>query len=283
MGQHAVRVHLRQRRVARGRGATAPAPTSGRCTSAGRAPRSHSRRTSPGSTRWADRRRCRTTRGGGRWCPTRRSGSTRSTRTAVATRCRSWCRGPTGRCPPGELRNQFVHVTDLLPTVLGITGVQRPDRWRGEPVLPLAGEDLGATLLFDAAPGRAGDVIIENEGHRAYRRESWEAVTRHAPRTSFSRGGLGAVRHGGGSRTGARPLRRAPGAARGAASGLGRRGMGRTRSSPSTRARATGSCCARRGPSATTDRWSCGPARRARPLALATPDPVARRDGHRTR
>jgi arylsulfatase len=95
----------------------------------------------------------------------------------------SW---PDGSVPAGELRDQFVHVTDLLPTVLGITGVQRPDQWRGAPVLPLAGEDLGATLHSGEAPGRAGDVIIENEGHRAYRRESWEAVTRHAPRTSFS-------------------------------------------------------------------------------------------------
>ena len=61
----------------------------------------------------------------------------------------SW---PGGGIPGGELRQQFVHVTDLLPTVLELTGVQRPSTWRGEPVLPLAGEDIGATLLVPVTP-----------------------------------------------------------------------------------------------------------------------------------
>jgi arylsulfatase len=95
----------------------------------------------------------------------------------------SW---PAGGLPGGELRRQFVHVSDLLPTVLAITGVDRPEEWRGRPVLPLAGEDVGATLFDPEAPGRTMDVVVENEGHRGYRRGAWEAVTRHAPRTSFS-------------------------------------------------------------------------------------------------
>ena len=95
----------------------------------------------------------------------------------------SW---PDGGVPRGELRRQFIHVTDILPTVLELTGVERPATWRGQPVLPLAGEDVGATLLDPDADGRSRDVVIENEGHRGYRRDGWEAVTRHAPRTSFS-------------------------------------------------------------------------------------------------
>ncbi|MFN7148672.1 MAG: arylsulfatase, partial [Microthrixaceae bacterium] len=95
----------------------------------------------------------------------------------------SW---PAGGVPGGELRRQFVHVSDLLPTVLSITGVERPEEWRGQPVLPLAGEDVGATLFDAEAPGRTMDVVVENEGHRGYRRGAWEAVTRHEPRTSFS-------------------------------------------------------------------------------------------------
>jgi arylsulfatase len=95
----------------------------------------------------------------------------------------SW---PAGAVPGGELRRQFVHVTDLLPTVLELTGIERPQRWRGEPVLPLAGEPLGATLHSGDAPGRSADVLIENEGHRGYRRDGWEAVTRHAARTPYA-------------------------------------------------------------------------------------------------
>ena len=95
----------------------------------------------------------------------------------------SW---PAGGIPAGELRNQFVHVTDLLPTLLGLAGVERPAIWRGVPSLELAGEDVGAALFDAAAEGRSKDVVIENEGHRGYRRGHWEAVTRHEEHTSFS-------------------------------------------------------------------------------------------------
>lgn len=95
----------------------------------------------------------------------------------------SW---PEGAVPGGELREQFVHVTDLLPTVLGLAGIERPDRWRGEPVLELAGEDVARTFTSAQAPGRSRDLVVENEGHRGYRRDRWEAVARHEARTPFS-------------------------------------------------------------------------------------------------
>jgi arylsulfatase len=95
----------------------------------------------------------------------------------------SW---PDGDVPAGELRHQFVHVTDMLPTFLEIAGVSRPEQWRGESVLPLAGQSVASTLTDASAPGRTSDVVIENEGHRGYRRDGWEAVTRHEPRTSYS-------------------------------------------------------------------------------------------------
>src|SRR5690606_29939216 len=81
---------------------------------------------------------------------------------------------------------QFVHVTDLLPTLLGLVGVERPATWRGQPALELAGEDLGAALFDAGAAGRTKDVVIENEGHRGYRRGQWEAVTRHEAQTKYS-------------------------------------------------------------------------------------------------
>ncbi|MGB6057891.1 MAG: arylsulfatase [Microthrixaceae bacterium] len=95
----------------------------------------------------------------------------------------SW---PAGGVAAGELRQQFMHVTDLLPTLLQIVGVERPGQWNGKPVLPLAGEELSSAFFDAAAPGRTRDVVIENEGHRAYRRDGWEAVTRHQARTAFS-------------------------------------------------------------------------------------------------
>ncbi len=96
----------------------------------------------------------------------------------------SWPTGELGA--GGETRDQFVHVTDLFPTLLDIAGASRPESWRGNPVLPLEGENVRATLHDAAAPGRQRDVMVENEGHRSLRRDGWEAVTRHEPRTPFS-------------------------------------------------------------------------------------------------
>ncbi len=96
----------------------------------------------------------------------------------------SWPNGGLG--PGGEVREQFVHVSDLLPTFLELAGVERPATWRGQPVLPLYGESVAATLRDPSAPGRLADLVVENEGHRGYRRGRWEALTRHVPRTAFS-------------------------------------------------------------------------------------------------
>lgn len=95
----------------------------------------------------------------------------------------SW---PEGGVGPGEIRGQYVHVTDLLPTLLGVTGTERPPTHNGRPVVELAGEDLSATFFDDSAPGRSSDVIFECEGHRGYRSGDWEAVTRHRHMTAFS-------------------------------------------------------------------------------------------------
>lgn len=96
----------------------------------------------------------------------------------------SWPNGGLGR--GGELRRQFVHVSDLLPTFLELAAVERPDTWKGQPVLPLYGSSMAATLTDPDAPGRTDDVLIECDGHRGLRRDGWEAVTRHVPRTPFS-------------------------------------------------------------------------------------------------
>jgi arylsulfatase len=95
----------------------------------------------------------------------------------------SWPRAGIGG---GALRRQLVHVTDLLPTLLEVAGVSRPQVWNGHPSLPLVGSSVLATLADGDAPGRTADVMVENEGHRLYRRDGWEAVTRHVARTPYS-------------------------------------------------------------------------------------------------
>ncbi len=95
----------------------------------------------------------------------------------------SW---PANELGAGELRDQFVHVTDLYPTLLEIAGAKRPADWNGAPALPMIGTSIVEVLSDPAAPGHGGDVMIECDGHRGYRRDSWEAVARHPIRTKFS-------------------------------------------------------------------------------------------------
>ena len=67
-----------------------------------------------------------TTRGDGRWPATPRSaaGSARSTRAASPTPAS--CRGRPGIPSDGSVRRQFAHAIDILPTVLDLTGLERP-------------------------------------------------------------------------------------------------------------------------------------------------------------
>lgn len=95
----------------------------------------------------------------------------------------SW---PEGGVGPGEIRGQYMHVTDLLPTLLSVTGTRRPETYRGRRPVDLAGEDVSSTFFDAGAPGRSSDVIFECEGHRGYRSGRWEAVTRHQTMTAFA-------------------------------------------------------------------------------------------------
>ncbi len=55
--------------------------------------------------------------------------------------CLSW---PAGLAERGAIRNQYAHVTDLLPTLLELIGVDRPDARHGVPLAPLEGASFAA-------------------------------------------------------------------------------------------------------------------------------------------
>ena len=141
------------------------------CRTTARAPRAASaaRSTTPGSgtatrpaagscgsasTSSARRPRTTTTRGAGRWPATRRSGagSARSTRVASPIRASS-----TGRAAsrPREIRHQFAHAIDVLPTVLELIGIDAPAELGDIAQSPIEGTSFAtcSTLRYaDAAP-----------------------------------------------------------------------------------------------------------------------------------
>lgn len=94
----------------------------------------------------------------------------------------SW---PAG-LPGGGLRRQYAHVTDLLPTLLDLVGVERPSHRHGRELLAPTGSSFRATLEDPDAPSSHPEQLYENMGHRGFYRNGWEVVTRHRPLTPFS-------------------------------------------------------------------------------------------------
>ena len=91
-------------------------------------------------------------------------------------------RGPG--VPAGELRRPYQYVTDLLPTLLDLCGLDHPAD-RGEPVRPVHGASFVPVLADPGHPSTHGEQYTEMIGHRGYRAGRWEAVTLHQPNTRF--------------------------------------------------------------------------------------------------
>ncbi len=87
-----------------------------------------------------------------------------------------WPNGITAR---GEIRRQFLHIVDLAPTILGITGAPTPEHHKGVPQMPFHGASVAATFDDDAAPPPRSTQYFEQMGHRGIWNDGWKATTYH--------------------------------------------------------------------------------------------------------
>lgn len=78
----------------------------------------------------------------------------------------------------GEVRNRFVHVVDLMPTILEAAGVERPDTFEGRAQKPIEGASFLANLTNGEAATRVGQYY-EMGGNRAYEDGRWRLSARH--------------------------------------------------------------------------------------------------------
>ncbi len=86
----------------------------------------------------------------------------------------------------GEIRTQYGHCIDVLPTVLALAGIDVPTTRNGAPLKPMKGASL-AGVLRDAHHGEVREEqYYEMEGHRGFYRDGWEVVTNRKPRTKFT-------------------------------------------------------------------------------------------------
>ena len=85
--------------------------------------------------------------------------------------------GP-GVSAAGELRNQYAHVVDVLPTVLDLVGLQVPSVVDGVEQMSFDGVSFTEALERPDAPARTSQYY-ECWGSRAIYRDGWKAVTDH--------------------------------------------------------------------------------------------------------
>lgn len=94
----------------------------------------------------------------------------------------TWPKGIKAR---GEVRNQYHHAVDIVPTILEICGLEMPKVYRGVEQYPLSGVSM--KYSFDAKPDDATQKHVQYFsmlGTRAIWQDGWKAVAVHAPLTN---------------------------------------------------------------------------------------------------
>ena len=98
----------------------------------------------------------------------------------------SW---PAGIKAKGEVRTQYAHLIDMVPTVLDVLGVEAPDRIRGVTQSPMHGVSFAHTFDDAAADSNRRTQYFEIFGHRSIYHDGWRAVCPW-PGPSFAESGL---------------------------------------------------------------------------------------------
>jgi arylsulfatase len=83
---------------------------------------------------------------------------------------------PAGMAARGEVRTQYAHAIDMVPTVLDALGIVPPQVLRGVPQAPLEGSSFAHTFDDASAPSRHVTQYFEMFGHRAIYHDDWRAV-----------------------------------------------------------------------------------------------------------
>ena len=85
----------------------------------------------------------------------------------------------------GELRHQFVHACDLVPTLLELIGIEAPGAIAGCPQMAIEGESFARSIADASAPSKSSPQYFEMFGHRGLWHRGWKAVSYHPPGTPF--------------------------------------------------------------------------------------------------
>src|SRR4029079_3110669 len=96
----------------------------------------------------------------------------------------SW---PAGIAARGEVRDQYHHCTDIVPTILDVCGVEFPEVVNGAPQSPLAGVSMRYSFDDATAPTQKVTQYYEMLGQRGIWHRGWKAVAEHGPISGMSK------------------------------------------------------------------------------------------------
>ncbi len=99
----------------------------------------------------------------------------------------SW---PAGVRARGEIRPQYAHIIDMVPTVLDLLDIEPPAAIRGITQAPMHGVSFAHALKDPDAASKHHTQYFEMLGHRAIDHDGWRAVCPW-PGPSFSEAGVG--------------------------------------------------------------------------------------------
>ncbi|WP_110205511.1 arylsulfatase [Nocardioides daejeonensis] len=85
----------------------------------------------------------------------------------------------------GQIRHEYTHVTDIMPTLLELAGVPTATERQGLAADPLDGVSCAPHLRDGSLPTAHTEQYLECFGERAYYRDGWEAVAIRKPLTPF--------------------------------------------------------------------------------------------------
>lgn len=95
---------------------------------------------------------------------------------------------PKGFKARGQMRSQYAHIIDMVPTVLEALGIEPPASIRGVVQAPIEGVSLASTFDDIKAPSKHTTQYFEMMGHRSIYHDGWRAVCPW-PGTSFAESG----------------------------------------------------------------------------------------------
>jgi arylsulfatase A-like enzyme len=95
----------------------------------------------------------------------------------------SW---PAGIKSKGEIRHQYHHAIDLVPTVLDVLGIESPHAIKGHVQSPIDGVSMRSSFDHPRVPSTRSTQFYAMLGSRAIWHDGWKAVTNHPTLSGWS-------------------------------------------------------------------------------------------------